>query len=319
MRTRILPLSLGALLAALAALACSSSTTTPEDAGVDSSSGSSGSSGDSDGGGGPGISAGCKSYAEAKCAALFRCSPFEAAREFIDAAACAISYGSLCTQNEQFPGMQLTTPACVAGLGAQSCDAFRFGAPAEGCAGSQELKAACSTDAQCKSWHCNAPTGTCGSCDAPVEGSPCSREADCGFDTHCNKAQNACEAYAKLGEACLGRICAGEADCDSAANKCVARLTEGATCGNGAGSCRNDLMCDEATNKCIALKLVGKGEPVDSTKGIYCRGNNSSGETTCEPNGKYGEACTDQNRCMTGLVCANQLCTTTSASVYPCR
>ena len=188
--------------------------------------------------------------------------------------------------------MRSQLQSCISSLGSAPCEGttpecFTL----DGMTGSLANGAACQQDSQCASGACTGSNIKCGECVAATLGSA----ADCSGDK-----ENLCAP---------GLVCVNS----GASSNCATRtlVQEGGRCGNNAQVCAAGLSCEDAAHdgQSTCRKTVAAGGICADSKGAIAtcdKGGSFRCDSTtksCVALSNEGEACTDTNRCATGLLC----------------
>lgn len=282
--------------------------------------GSSGSGGAA-GGSGTTVAQACSDDAKLRCSMLDKCQPGlggGVARHYPDMATCLSLLTESCTAALGAPGTAATADfveACVQARSAQSCSDFQSGVTPSACLtpkGTVATGAACSVSAQCASGFCNGTAGTlCGVCaDAPIVGTTCANNSDCGQILLCSTNKKCATPIA------IGGMCDDDNPCINGAVSCVSAgadagtsgtcqaqvQTAGAACSGsstGAPDCSADYALTCMAKKCVAdtAAAVGAACGADTTAktdaecvgGATCEG--SKGAKICVAAATGGQAC----------------------------
>lgn len=229
----------------------------------------------------------CAKVAEASCARIEKCTPWEL--PYGNLKLCQDAEVASCFRASIRKDTRIASAECAAAIQAQAC-----GAPLpEACQGTRANGAECSSYAQCSSGRCGGVSaGICGTCAKPTssEGDACSGPDGCYGDFYCDRSNAACVAYAQKGQPCLGRRCGTDLTC-SDDDFCVAAPGEGEAC---TVDCKSGLVCSES-RRCEKQKRE---------------------ESSQKP---AGGACERDTDCVQGYSCVSQVCTLETPTPPPCN
>jgi hypothetical protein len=263
------------------------------------------------------------SFAQAVCGRLSTCDAPLVAVVYGDAQACVAQNTASCMhtlQTRDTSGTPAGIALCADAMKTLECGALLDHTPPPACQlakGPRADGAACTLDAQCASTRCKwLATSPCGTCAAPAQREEaCLANSDCAPALVCTQ-DGFCRAPSLANAACdATRPCAHPLSC--AAGRCVAAITQGATCSSSADACDRyaGLVCDP-TSHCSPWTTAKTGERCrDPLRGeLVCTAGASCSDgpsAICQGPLAEGGACNPSTgpKCHAPALCVQGRCT----------
>lgn len=266
----------------------------------------------------------CTDFATAVCGRLQACAPFGVQVIYGDQATCVQRTALACSPSLGASGSQITAAqmdACAQAIGAETCDqAFNNAQPAAcNVPGTLANGAACGSDAQCQSGHCEITTfGTvCGTCaQRAAAGGSCGVDADCAAGLVCAPSSSGmggtCAIPGASGASCSPtQPCLRTLTCLN--GKCQTPLAAGTTC-TSATDCNGGqgLYCDPQSKTCKQEQTATAGQPCLDVNGTLtvctasaaCIAMDRGLEGTCHATAMDGNPCGPGIDCVPPAICS---------------